>query len=73
MNDIDNLKSQLPGINVVPMSVVGNMGNIERANVWNLWQSLEEVVLLTISETQTRRIVVFLYPISVIYGNGHFP
>ena len=55
------------------MSVVSNIGNVERANVWNLRQSLEEVVLLTISEAQTKRIVVFPYPISVIYGDGHFP
>jgi len=46
MNDIQDLVGKFSGINVVAMSVIGDKGNVQGANVGYQRKSLQEMVLL---------------------------
>lgn len=49
MHDVEDLVGEFAWVDVVAVRVVGDEGDVERADVWDEWQALEEVVLLFVS------------------------
>jgi hypothetical protein len=47
VHDVEDLVGEFARVNVVAVRVVGDEGDVERADVGNEWQALEEVVLLS--------------------------
>lgn len=47
VHDVEDLVGEFAWVDVVAVRVVGDKGYIERADVWDEWQALEKVVLLS--------------------------
>lgn len=47
VHDVEDLVGEFARVDVVAVRVVGDEGYVERADVGNEWQALEEVVLLS--------------------------
>ena len=45
MHDVEDLVGEFARVDVVAVRVVGDEGDVERADVWNEREALEEVVL----------------------------
>ena len=45
VHDVEDLVGEFARVDVVAVRVVGDEGNVERADVWDERQALEEVVL----------------------------
>jgi hypothetical protein len=43
--DVENLVSQFAWINITSMRMVGNVWDVERTDVGDVWQTLKEVML----------------------------
>lgn len=53
-NDINNLHSEISWVES-SCDMIGNIGNIQRAQMGNLWETLEEMMLSRISTNKFER------------------
>jgi hypothetical protein len=49
VNDVEDLVCEFAGIDIGAVGVVGNERYVEGADVWNVGEALEEVVLSSVS------------------------
>jgi hypothetical protein len=49
MDDVEDLVRQFSRIDIASVCMIGNIGNVEGADVGYIWEALKEVVLLNVS------------------------
>jgi hypothetical protein len=72
VNDIEDLIGEFAGIYVRAVGVVRNVGYVEGADVWDVGEALEEVVLSSVSpfSLSNKRRNNATYPVLVVNRHG---
>lgn len=72
MYNVKNLICELAWVDVAPMSMVSYVWDVQGADMRNVWKTLEEMMLLTVSQSSLNVLQTTTYPIFVVDRHRQF-